>query len=68
MGQSHFGGVNHVVKISMVVGMRIFSIVGGLSFAGDLSRGYGLWPPLGRDRLLLRRLRRREEVRVRMRS
>lgn len=41
-GHSHLGGVSHVASISMVVGIRIFNIVGDLSFVGGLIHGCGL--------------------------
>lgn len=40
MGHSHLAGANQVVGMSIRVGMRIFSIVGGLGFGGDQSHGF----------------------------
>lgn len=36
--QSHFAGLNQIVGKSMSVGIRIFSIEGGLGFGGGLCR------------------------------
>lgn len=41
MGHNHLAGVSQAVGISIRVGMRIFNIVGGLSFLGGRSHGYG---------------------------
>jgi hypothetical protein len=41
VGHSHFAGVSQAVGTSISVGIRIFSIVGGLGFVGDRSRGFG---------------------------
>lgn len=41
VGHNHLGGVNQAVGTSIRVGMRIFSIVGGLGFVSGLSRAYG---------------------------
>lgn len=48
--QSHFAGVNQIVGKSMIVGRRIFNIVEGLSFGGDLCHGSGLWRLRGPSR------------------
>lgn len=52
---SHLGEDNQIVGSSMVVGIRIFSIVRGLRLAGDPCRGFGRWQLVGRG---LRRLHR----------
>lgn len=67
-GHNHLGGVNHAARISMVVGIRIFSIVGGLGFVGDLIRGYGLWRLLKLVLHQLRMLRMLEGVMVRLKN
>lgn len=54
---NHAFGVSHVVGNSMSVGIKIFNIVGGLGFGGDLSRGCGQWQLGGQGPHLLRRLR-----------
>ena len=38
MAHSFLAGVNQMVGISIIVGIRIFSIVKGLRFGGGLSR------------------------------
>lgn len=40
---SHFGEVIQIVGNSIIVGIKIFNIVGGLRIVGGLSRGFGLW-------------------------
>lgn len=45
--QSHFVGTSQIVGKSMSVGIRIFSIVEGLGFGGDRSRGFVLWQLAG---------------------
>lgn len=39
---SHFEGDNQIVGNSMIVGIKIFSIVVGLGLVGGLFRGCGL--------------------------
>lgn len=56
-GHSHLAGVNQAVGRIMRVGIRIFSIVGGLGFGDDRSRGSGRWPLVGQVLRLLRRLK-----------
>lgn len=46
MVHSHFGEVVQIVGNSMIVGIRIFSIVGGLGLVGGLFHGFGLWQPI----------------------
>lgn len=41
VGHSHLGGVNQIVGTSIIVGIRIFSIVGGLGFGVGLCRVFG---------------------------
>lgn len=50
-------GVSQMVGINIRVGIRIFSIVVGLGFGGDQSRGYGQWLLVGRVLRLLRKQR-----------
>lgn len=45
VGHSHLGFENQIVGRSINVGMRIFNIVTGSSFAADLCRGCGQWLP-----------------------
>lgn len=52
----------------MRVGTRIFSIVGGLGFVGDLFRVFEQWRLGGQGLRLLRRLRRPEEALGRLKS
>lgn len=40
---SHFVGASQAVGRSIKVGIKIFSIVGCLSFLTGLFRGFGLW-------------------------
>lgn len=61
-GHSHFGFVNHVVGISIRVGIRIFSIVAGSGFGGGLSRVFVQQRLEGQDLRLLHKLRRPEEA------
>lgn len=42
-GQSHLGEESQVVGASIRVGIRIFSIVGGLGFVGGQFHGCGQW-------------------------
>nr|WP_246010480.1 hypothetical protein [Bacillus yapensis] len=46
VAQSHFGVASQVVGNSISVGIKIFSIVGGLDFGGDLCRVYA-WQQQG---------------------
>lgn len=39
--QRCLAGIAQIVGISIIVGRRIFSIVGGLGFEGGLFRGFG---------------------------
>ena len=57
MGQSQLRLSNQAVGISMSVGIRIFSIGGGLGFVVGRSREFEQWLLVGRDQRLLRRLR-----------
>lgn len=41
VGQSHFGGVSQAVGMSIIEGIRIFSIVVGLGFVGGPSHVFG---------------------------
>lgn len=50
VGHSHLVGDNQMVGMSIRVGIKIFSIVGGLSFVNDLNRGFGQWLQVGRVR------------------
>lgn len=68
MGQSHLAGANQVVGMSMRVGIRIFSIVGGLGFEGGRSREYGRLQLVGQGLHLLHRLRMPGGALVRLRS
>lgn len=43
VGHSHLVGVNQAVGISIIVGMRIFSIGGDLGLVGDRSRAFVRW-------------------------
>jgi len=56
-GQSHLAGVSQVVGTSMRVGMRIFSIVGGLGFVAGQFRECGQWLLTGQGLHLLHRLK-----------
>lgn len=56
--QSHLGEDNQIVGKSIIVGIRIFSIVGDLGPVIGLFRGFGLWRPVGQDLHWPRRLRR----------
>lgn len=58
MVQSHFGEESQIVGNSIIVGIRIFSIVVGLRLVGGLSRGFGLWRLVRLVLLQLHRLRR----------
>lgn len=42
MVHSHFGEVIQIVGNSIIVGIKIFSIVVGLGLVGDLFHGFGL--------------------------
>lgn len=57
MGQSQLGLSSQAVGISISVGIRIFSIGGGLGFAVGQFRGFGQWLLEGRARRLLHRLK-----------
>lgn len=57
MGHSQLGLSSQAVGISINVGIRTFSIGGGLGFAVGRSRGFGQWQLEGRARRLLRRLK-----------
>lgn len=52
-----FGGDRRAVGRSMIVGMMIFNIVGGLGCVGGRSRGFGLRLLVWLDLHLLRRQR-----------
>lgn len=41
--QSHLDGVSQIVGKSIIVGIKIFSIVVNLGLVGDLCRGFELW-------------------------
>lgn len=56
--QTHLGWANHVVGISMIVGIRIFSIEEGSSSVAGLSHGFGRSLPEEQDLRLPRRRRR----------
>lgn len=56
-GQSHLAGAAQAVGISISVGTRIFSIVGGLGFEVGRCRGFGRWRLAGQGLRLLHRLR-----------
>lgn len=56
-GQSHLAGESQVVGTSIRVGIRIFSIVGGLGFVGGQFRGCGQWLLTGQGLRLLHRLK-----------
>lgn len=58
MVQSHFGGDSQIVGNSMIVGIRIFSIVVSLGLVGGLFREFGLWQLVRLVLLQLHRLRR----------
>lgn len=57
VGQSHLGETSQAVGTSISVGMRIFSIVGGLGFVSGQCRGFGRWQPVMRALHLPRMLR-----------
>ena len=57
VGQSHLAGASQVVGTSIRVGIRIFSIVRGLSFGGGLFREFGQLLLVGLSLHLLRRLK-----------
>ena len=59
---NHLAGVSQAVGRSMRVGIKIFSIVGGLGFEGGLSHVCGLWLPVRQALRLPRKLRKPEEV------
>lgn len=65
VGQSHFDGASQVVGTSIIVGIRIFSIVGGLSFVDGLCRVFERLQLVGLSRRLLHRQRMLEGVRGR---
>lgn len=44
MGHSHLAGVIQVVGISIIVGIRIFSIGEDLGLEDGQSRGFVQWP------------------------
>lgn len=67
-GQSHLEGSSQVVGTSINVGMRIFSIVGGLGFVSGQFRGCEPWLLVVRAQRLLRRLRMPRGVLERLRS
>ena len=66
--QSHFLEHVHVSGISAKVGIRIFSIVGGLGFLSGQIRGSVRWRRGGRGLRLLHRLKRPEGSWVRAKS
>lgn len=67
-GHSHLVGTMQAVGISIRVGMRTFSIVGGLDFVSGQCRGFEQWLLVGQVLRLLRRLRRPVEEQERQRS
>lgn len=68
VGQSHLAGTSQVVGTSINVGIRIFSIVAGLSSVGGRYHEFGRWQLVVRGLHLLHRLRVPEEVWGRLRS
>ena len=60
--QSHFCGHVHESGISAKVGIRIFSIAGGLGFSGGRIRGSVRWRQELQDLRLLHKLRRLGEL------
>lgn len=56
--QNHLVGDIHVAGISIIVGIRIFSIVAGLGSGGGLCRGFGQLRQEGLAPLLPHRLKR----------
>ena len=55
---NHLAGISQVVGISIIVGRRIFSIVGGLVFVSGHFRGFGRWQLGGQGLRWLHRLKR----------
>lgn len=47
MVQSHLGEESQIVGNSIIVGIRIFSIVVSLGIVGDPCREFGLWQLAG---------------------
>lgn len=62
VGHNHFAGASQVVGTSISVGMRIFSIVGGLGSVGGRSRESGRLLLEGLALRLLHKLRKRGEA------